>query len=67
MISRNSKLVSTLIKNRFAAASHQKLLQAGITASFRTYPIEHAICEEEIRDVADWITEILNGKPAAKL
>ncbi|RKZ38012.1 MAG: carboxylesterase [Gammaproteobacteria bacterium] len=39
--------------------SKQKLEDAGYRVTWRTYPMPHAVCPEEIRDLADWLSGVL--------
>lgn len=37
-------------------AAHDRLQDAGVTATWKEYPMEHAVIEAEIRDIAAWLT-----------
>lgn len=39
--------------------AHDLLVSLGHTATWRTYPMMHAVCEEEIRDIGRWLEEVL--------
>lgn len=45
-----------------AAASRDTLLGLGYEVEWRAYPMPHAVCPEEIRDVGAWLARVL---PAA--
>ncbi|APZ41751.1 alpha/beta hydrolase [Acidihalobacter ferrooxydans] len=42
-------------------AAHRALVAAGVEAHWRTYPMAHAVCPEEIDDLAHWLTSVLRG------
>ncbi len=37
--------------------AHDRLVRLGYPASFRTYPVEHQVHPDEIRDVGLWLNE----------
>ena len=39
--------------------SHQKLTAMGYQTDLKTYPMEHAVCPPQIRDIGSWINEQL--------
>ncbi|GAV19521.1 phospholipase/carboxylesterase [Mariprofundus micogutta] len=42
-------------------SSHRKLTAAGCTVEWHTYPMEHQVCMEEIKQIGKWIAKTLNG------
>jgi phospholipase/carboxylesterase len=40
-------------------ASRDWLITEGFAVSWREYPMAHAICQEEIQDMADWVDQTL--------
>ena len=38
-----------------AEQSRQQLQKLGFTVHFKTYPMQHNVCAEEIRDMAQWL------------
>lgn len=42
-----------------ARQSRDRLLGLGYPVQWREYPMAHAVCLEEIHDVADWLTTVL--------
>jgi len=40
-------------------ASHRKLETAGCHVEWHSYPMEHHVCPQEIKDVGLWISGIL--------
>ena len=38
----------------------QRLNQMGYKTDYKTYPMDHHVCAEEIKDIADWFKSILN-------
>ena len=43
----------------WAIASRDTLRRLGYEVEWRTYPMAHAVCPEEIRDIADWLSRVL--------
>lgn len=43
----------------------QELTRLGYRLSWHEYPMEHAVCAEEIRDIRSWLIKIFNGAPGA--
>lgn len=41
------------------AASH-KLQEMGYEVNYKTYPMEHAVCPQEITDISSWLQRVLN-------
>ncbi len=39
--------------------SRDALRNAGFSPSWRTYPMAHAVCAEEVSDLADWLGQLL--------
>jgi phospholipase/carboxylesterase len=37
--------------------SRQQLQQLGFTVQFKSYPMQHSVCPEEIRAIGDWLSE----------
>lgn len=48
-----------MVPETLGRRSHQQLLRMGYQPFYRTYPMEHAICTEEIADISRWLTETL--------
>jgi len=44
-----------------ARQSRAVLEQQGYAVDWHTYPMQHAVCPEEIGDIRDWILEVLKG------
>jgi len=38
-------------------ASHDALAQLGVSSQWHDYPMQHAVCAEEISDLADWLDQ----------
>jgi phospholipase/carboxylesterase len=43
-----------------AEASRDLLLSLGYTCAWKTYPMQHSVCAEEIQDIAAWLTNVLS-------
>ena len=48
-----------VIPHAFGKKSGDLLAAIGYPLRWRSYPIEHAVCMEEIRDLEDWLAEVL--------
>ena len=46
-----------------AIASRNTLQRLGYEIEWRTYPMPHAVCPEEIRDIADWLIRVVPDAP----
>jgi phospholipase/carboxylesterase len=46
-----------------AAASRDALVAAGYGVEWHEYPMQHAVCAEEIADVARWLRDVLLTGP----
>lgn len=44
---------------QLAQISKQKLFEAGYSVEWKTYPMEHGVCPEEIADIDRWFDRIL--------
>jgi phospholipase/carboxylesterase len=44
-----------VVKYPWGEASRDALLALGVPVQWRTYPMQHAVCAEEIRDIGDWL------------
>jgi len=40
-------------------ASHSTLVKIGVTSKWHAYPMQHAVCAEEIADMANWLEQKL--------
>ena len=39
--------------------SRDRLVEAGYAVDYREYPMAHAVCTDEVRDIGDWLTGVL--------
>ena len=42
-----------------AKLSKQRLLDAGYSVEWKTYPMEHSVCPQEIADIGQWLGKVL--------
>lgn len=42
--------------------SRQQLQQLGVTVQFKSYPMQHNVCPEEIQAIGDWLSERFSQK-----
>jgi phospholipase/carboxylesterase len=42
--------------------SRQQLQQLGVSVQFKSYPMQHNVCPEEIQAIADWLSERFSQK-----
>jgi phospholipase/carboxylesterase len=54
-----------LIPLSSSQASRAYMTSLGYVVECHTYPMAHAVCGEEIRDIEDWLSRILLWSPAA--
>ncbi|MDT8397362.1 MAG: dienelactone hydrolase family protein [Pseudomonadales bacterium] len=47
-----------------AEESRDKLRALGLHPDFKTYPMAHTLCPEEVRDISAWFQEILHSEAA---
>jgi phospholipase/carboxylesterase len=40
--------------------AQQQLLSMGYQAEFRSYPMEHAVCPQEVADISRWLQRVLS-------
>jgi phospholipase/carboxylesterase len=43
----------------YANSTHHALTTLGFDVSYHTYPMQHSVCLEEIRDISRWMTAVL--------
>lgn len=48
-----------MVQLKWAEHSRDYLLHLNYTVSWHTYPMEHAVCGEEILQIANWIKQVL--------
>ncbi|MGE4658152.1 MAG: alpha/beta fold hydrolase [Gammaproteobacteria bacterium] len=53
-------LMDPVIPLQFGEASKRKLEEQGYGVEWNTYPIEHAVCPEEVRDIGIWLRSRLS-------
>jgi phospholipase/carboxylesterase len=51
-----------VVPERIGRDGCERLREMGYGADYKTYPMEHAVCMEEIADVSSWFRTIL-GSP----
>lgn len=49
-----------------ARSGKEALVDSGVEVAWHPYPMPHTICQQEIRDMADWLTNLAGLNPAAK-
>ncbi len=53
-----------LVPESLGASSYRRLVEMGYAAEYRTYPVEHGVDMQEIRDIGAWISARLASAPA---
>jgi phospholipase/carboxylesterase len=48
-----------VVPMRYGKASHAALVSHGFTAQWHEYPMQHSVCAEEIRELANWLEPLL--------
>jgi len=49
-----------MVPERMGRQAQQHLLSMGYQAEFRSYPMDHAVCPQEIADISSWLQRILS-------
>lgn len=48
-----------MVPERLGREAHRQLLEMGYAAEFKTYPMDHAVCPQEIADISRWLQRVL--------
>lgn len=48
-----------MVSVAYARSGRDALVDGGYPVRWKTYPMQHAVCAEEIRDIRDWLCEVL--------
>lgn len=51
-----------MLPMQWGRLSAERLQEAGFEVEWHDYPMAHAVCPEEIRDIADWLVRIYGPK-----
>ncbi len=54
-----------MVLHAWGKATADKLREIGFTIEWHDYPMAHAVCPEEIRDIREWLLKVL-GQPAGE-
>ena len=46
---------------QLAQASRDYLVQQGYPVSWHTWPMQHAVCAEEVKMISEWLSRVLAG------
>jgi len=49
----------TVVPFSFAQLSKQRLFESGWSTQWKTYPMEHSVCPEQISDISQWFATVL--------
>ena len=49
-----------MVPERMGKQAQQHLVSLGYQAEFRSYPMEHAVCPQEIADISSWLQRVLS-------
>ena len=52
-------LYDSVVPEILGQQSHRRLTEMGYKTDYKTYPMDHHVCGEEIRDIAGWFESIL--------
>jgi phospholipase/carboxylesterase len=53
-----------MVPEQLGREAYRQLLDMGYAAEFRTYPMDHAVCPQEIADISRWLQRVLaQGEP----
>jgi phospholipase/carboxylesterase len=48
-----------IVLPEWGEGGYQKLIELGYPAKLNFYPMEHSVCDEEIRDIVKWLNEVI--------
>ena len=51
-----------MVQHAWGKAAAQQLGDAGFTIEWHDYPMMHAVCAEEIRDIREWLVRVLRDQ-----
>lgn len=53
-----------VVPEMLGQAASQRLQQLGYTVRYRTYPMAHAVCPQQVANIGEWLNEILSVNTA---
>lgn len=53
-----------MVPQSFGTFSRERLEEQGYDVEWHSYPMQHQVCMEEIKDIATWLRKILNADPS---
>lgn len=53
-----------VVPEMLGQAARQQLQQLGYTVQYRTYPMAHAVCPQQVADIGEWLNAILPSNAA---
>lgn len=51
----------TIVPVELAERSRARLMEAGYAVEWRSYPMPHSVCPEEVADIATWLRRVLSA------
>ncbi|WP_163649215.1 alpha/beta fold hydrolase [Modicisalibacter sp. 'Wilcox'] len=51
-----------IVPESLGRAGYERARELGLPAHYRTYPMAHALCPEQIADIGDWLTRRLTAE-----
>lgn len=52
----------SVLKYDLGASSRDGLIKLGYSVQWHSYPMEHTVCQQEVADIAGWLTNLLMTK-----
>jgi phospholipase/carboxylesterase len=52
-----------MVPEQLGQAAYQRLLKMGYQVDYKSYPMDHAVCPEEIADISQWLQRVLTTPP----
>jgi phospholipase/carboxylesterase len=52
-----------MVPEQLGQAAYQRLLKMGYKVDYKSYPMDHAVCPEEIADISQWLQCVLTTPP----
>ena len=54
-----------MVPEQLGQAAYRRLSEMGYSVDYKSYPMEHAVCPEEIADISQWLQRVLATAPCS--
>ncbi len=52
-----------MVPEQLGQAAYRRLSEMGYSVEYQSYPMEHAVCPEEIAAISQWLQRVLANAP----